>query len=111
MRKVICMLGLMLALNACQSKDSYMKDFRGFVNEVELEAAGYSDKDWEKADQRFTDLSTKEYVRFEENLTPDEKAEIVKLQAAYSAVKMKAGVKGAAKKVDKLLEGIREGTK
>ena len=103
MKKVLFMLLVMFALSACQSKDSYVKEFSDFVDKVEMEAADYTDKDWKKADLKFSDLST--------NLYADEKAEIIKLQATYAGLKMKAGVKDAAKKVDKFLDGLKEGTK
>ena len=104
MKKVLFMLLVMFALSACQSKDSYVKEFSDFVDKVEMEAADYTDKDWKKADLKFSDLSTNLYAKFEEELSADEKAEIIKL-------KMKAGVKDAAKKVDKFLDGLKEGTK
>ena len=100
MKKVLFMLLVMFALSACQSKDSYVKEFSDFVDKVEMEAADYTDKDWKKADLKFSDLSN-----------ADEKAEIIKLQATYAGLKMKAGVKDAAKKVDKFLDGLKEGTK
>ena len=90
MKKVLFMLLVMFALSACQSKDSYVKEFSDFVDKVEMEAADYTDK---------------------EELNADEKAEIIKLQATYAGLKMKAGVKDAAKKVDKFLDGLKEGTK
>ena len=104
MKKVLFMLLVMFALSACQSKDSYVKEFSDFVDKVEMEAADYTDKDWKKADLKFSDLSTDIYAKFEE-------AEIIKLQATYAGLKMKAGVKDAAKKVDKFLDGLKEGTK
>ena len=124
MKKVLFMLLVMFALSACQSKDSYVKEFSDFVDKVEMEAADYTDKDWKKADLKFSDLSTNLYAKFEEELNADEKAaltspgnverrlaEIIKLQATYAGLKMKAGVKDAAKKVDKFLDGLKEGTK
>ena len=106
MKKVLFMLLVMFALSACQSKDSYVKEFSDFVDKVEMEAADYTDKDWKNSD-----LSTDLYAKFEEELNADEKAEIIKLQATYAGLKMKAGVKDAAKKVDKFLDGLKEGTK
>ena len=100
MKKVLFMLLVMFALSASQSKDSYVKEF-----------TDYTDKDWKKADLKFSDLSTNLYAKFEEELSADEKAEIIKLQATYAGLKMKAGVKDAAKKVDKFLDGLKEGTK
>ena len=111
MRKYYSCYWLCFALSACQSKDSYVKEFSDFVDKVEMEAADYTDKDWKKADLKFSDLSTNLYAKFEEELNADEKAEIIKLQATYAGLKMKAGVKDAAKKVDKFLDGLKEGTK
>jgi len=48
MKKVLFMLLVMFALSACQSKDSYVKEFSDFVDKVEMEAADYTDKDWKK---------------------------------------------------------------
>ena len=76
MKKVLFMLLVMFALSACQSKDSYVKEFSDFVDKVEMEAADYTDKDWKKADLKFSDLSTNLYAKFEEELNADEKAEI-----------------------------------
>jgi hypothetical protein len=76
MKKVLFMLLVMFALSACQSKDSYVKEFSDFVDKVEMEAADYTDKDWKKADLKFSDLSTDLYAKFEEELNADEKAEI-----------------------------------
>mgnify|MGYP007084350701 CR=1 FL=1 len=39
MKKVLFMLLVMFALSACQSKDSYVKEFSDFVDKVEMEAA------------------------------------------------------------------------
>ncbi len=111
MKKVVLMLLALIALSACQTKDSYVKDFSDFVDKVKVEAADYTEKDWEKADQKFSRLSTETYAKFEEELSTEEKAQIVKLQAVYAGVKMKAGVKDAAKKVDKLLDGLKGGKK
>lgn len=38
MKKVLFMLLVMFALSACQSKDSYVKEFSDFVDKVEMEA-------------------------------------------------------------------------
>ena len=65
MKKVLFMLLVMFALSACQSKDSYVKEFSDFVDKVEMEAADYTDKDWKKADLKFSDLSTNLYAKFD----------------------------------------------
>ena len=105
------MLLVMFALSACQSKDSYVKEFSDFVDKVEMEAADYTDKDLEEGGSEILGSIHGSYAKFEEELNADEKAEIIKLQATYAGLKMKAGVKDAAKKVDKFLDGLKEGTK
>lgn len=110
--KKILLIGLTaFLLVACQTKDSYVKDFTGFVEKVEMNMSDYSDKDWEKADDEFAKYSTTLFEKYEEELSPEEKAEVIKLQATYAGLKLKAGVKNAAKNVDKLLDGLKEGTK
>ena len=91
MKKVLFMLLVMFALSACQSKDSYVKEFSDFVDKVEMEAADYTDKDWKKADLKFSDLSTDLYAKFEEELNADEKAEIIKLQADIRWIENESG--------------------
>jgi len=46
-----------------------------------------------KPSKNLSTLSTDLYAKFEEELNADEKAEIIKLQATYAGLKMKAGVR------------------
>lgn len=111
MKKILLIVLAAFCLSACQTKDSYVDDFKDFVKEVKAGMDDYTERDWEKVDEKFERLSTEQYKKFEEELSTDEKAEIVKLQATYAGLKMKAGMKDASQKVNKLLEGLKEGTK
>ena len=111
MKKLVLMALVIFTLSACQSKDSYVKDFGKFVDEVELSAANYDEKDWEKADKKLERFSTDLYKKYEEELSSDEKGEIIKLQATYAGVRLKHGLKDAGKKMNKFFEGLKEGTK
>lgn len=103
---MILMLAVMFTLSACQTKDSYLNDFKGFIEDVEAEAADYTEKDWEKMDKKFAELSEELYNKYEEELTSDEKGEILKLQASYAAIKVKGGMKKAAKKINEALNSL-----
>lgn len=107
MKKVLMACLAMILMVSCQTKDSYLKDFNAFVEDVKAESAEYTEEDWQKVDDKFTKFSTELYTKFEEELSVEEKAEIVKLQAVYAGVKVKSGVKNAAKKVDKFLDGLK----
>lgn len=111
MKKIFGLLFACLLMTACQTKETYVKDFNSFVEKVQKEAADYTAEDWEKADKKFEMLSTENYTQFEQELSVEEKAEIMKLQATYAATKVKAGIKDAAKKVDGFIKGLKEGSK
>lgn len=111
MKKFLLMMLVMFTLSACQSKDSYVKDFADFVDEVEMSASNFSEKDWEKADKKIEHYATDLYKKYEEELSADEKGEIIKLQGTYAGLKLKYGMKDAAKKMNKFLDGLKEGTK
>ena len=106
MKKIVMMALVAFALTACQTKDSYVKDFNSFIEKTEAKAEEYSEKDWEKADKTFDELSTTSYAKFKEELSDEEKGEIMRLQATYAGIKMKAGVKNAAKKANDFLNGL-----
>ena len=111
MKKVLILAFAACMFFACQTKDSYVSDFTQFIEEVEAGADGYSDKDWEKADAKFQQLSGDIYQKFADELTSEEKLEIAKYQTIYSALRGKAGLKNfgeslkeAAKKAQDALE-------
>lgn len=104
MKKFIVLLMMLCMMTACQTKDAYVSSFKSFVEEVNAKAGDYTEKDWEKADKKFSLYADKLYSHFEEELTPEEKAEILKLQASYSAIKVKSSVKKAADKVKDLFK-------
>ena len=111
MKKLLLMVLVMFTLSACQSKDSYVKDFRGFVDEVEMSAANFTEEDWEDSDKELEHYSTDLYKKYEEELSADEKAEIIKLQGKYAGVRLKYGLKNTGKKMNKMLEGFKDGFK
>ena len=136
MKKVL-FLALVLAIaTACsQTKESYLDGFKLFVESVQKNAQDYTKADWEKADEQFTKLKDS-YNKFSEQMTSNEKDEIVKLESTYAALKLKKigddlkestkdafekvkdtakdvkeGAQKAAKKGEKAMEGIKDGLK
>lgn len=136
MKKVL-FLALVLAIaTACsQTKESYLDGFKLFVENVQKNAQDYTKADWEKADEQFTKLKDS-YNKFSEQMTSNEKDEIVKLESTYTALKLKKikegakdafekakdtakdaakdvkeGTQKAVKKGEKAMEGIKDGLK
>lgn len=133
MKKVL-FLALVLAIaTACsQTKESYLNGFKLFVESVQKNAQDYTKADWEKADEQFTKLKDS-YNKFSEQMTSNEKDEIVKLESTYAALKLKKigndlkegakdtakdaakdvkeGTQKAVKKGEKAMEGIKDGLK
>ena len=106
MKKFVMMVAVLFALTACQTKESYVSDFRGFIENVKADAAEYTEQGWEKMDRKFAKFSDELYDKYEAELTSDEKSEIVKLQASYAAIKVKSGMKKAAKKINDALNSL-----
>ena len=140
MKKVL-FLALVLAIaTACsQTKESYLDGFKLFVESVQKNAQDYTKADWEKADEQFTKLKDS-YNKFSEQMTSNEKDEIVKLESTYAALKLKKigndlkegakdafekakdtakdaakdvkeGTQKSVKKGEKAMEGIKDGLK
>jgi len=75
------------------TKDSYVKSYASFVDEVGKEHDNYSEKDWETKDEEFKQYVSEYYKEFEEDLTTEEKAELVKLAFKYNYYQYEKGVK------------------
>ena len=106
MKKVLLMAFALLVLNACGNKESYVKEFSDFVEDVRAHADSYSDKDWEKADKKFEKFTGDIYEKFAEELTAEEKMEIA--QTAYSALRVKAGFKDFGKDIEEAAQKAKE---
>ena len=108
MKKILLMAFALLVLNACGNKESYVKDFSDFVEDVRAHADSYSEKDWEKADKKFEKFTGDIYEKFAEELTAEENMEIAKYQTAYSALRVKAGFKDFGKDIEEAAQKAKE---
>lgn len=98
----------LLVLTACEDKESYVRDFATFIEDVQKEADSYSEKDWKKADKKFEKFTGDIYKKFAEELTVEEKMEIAKYQTVYSALRVKAGFKDFGKDIQEAAQKAKE---
>ena len=92
----------LFVFNGCSdSKESYVKDFKKFIENVEAAGSDYTEEDWKKADEKFETFTGDRYEKFSSELTIDEQIEITKLKATYAT---RRGLSNLKNGVDKLLD-------
>ena len=92
----------LFVFNGCSdSKESYVKDFKKFIQKVEAAGSHYTEEDWKKADEKFQTFTGDCYEKFSSELTIDEQIEITKLKATYAT---RRGLSNLKNGVDKLLD-------
>ena len=99
MMMVVAIFAL-FTLNSCDSKESYVKDFTQFIEEVAADCEEYSAEDWEKADKTYEELVSTRYEKFSKELTTDDMIDIAKLKATYATLQVKRGTLNLKKKLD-----------
>ena len=99
-----------LSIGACQSKSSRIDDLKDFVEEIQKDGKDYSQEQWEKANEKFSQLLDK--INSYEDLSEDELKEVAKLQGQYAATVFKISGKGIMEEMEKAgaaLDGFLEG--
>ena len=103
-----------LSIGACQSKSSRIDDLKDFVEEIQKDGKDYSQEQWEKANEKFSQLLDK--INSYEDLSEDELKEVAKLQGQYAATVFKNSGKAIMEQMEKagaaldgFLEGIDQG--
>ena len=99
-----------LSIGACQSKSSRIDDLKDFVEEIQKDGKDYSQEQWEKANEKFSQLLDK--INSYEDLSEDELKEVAKLQGQYAATVFKNSVKAIMEQMEKAgaaLDGFLEG--
>ena len=94
---------LSLAMASCNvpmSKDSYVKGFAKFVDEVEAQGATYTLKDWDKAEDTFEKYTEDYYERFADKLTPEDQKALGRSAAKYAKVRMASQLKGLSEDIE-----------
>ena len=104
----ILLLALAATFTACQqTRTGVIADINHLIETVEEDGAEYTEKQWEKANQKFEDLCNEA-----DELTDwsaEETAELAKAKAKYLGVQLKKNSEKAAKSAGKALEGLMEG--
>lgn len=99
-----------LSIGACQSKSSRIDDLKDFVEEIQKDSKDYSQEQWEKANEKFSQLLDK--INSYEDLSEDELKEVAKLQGQYAATVFKNSGKAIMEQMEKAgaaLDGFLEG--
>lgn len=99
-----------LSIGACQSKSSRIDDLKDFVEEIQKDGKDYSQEQWEKANEKFSQLLDK--INSYEDLSEDELKEVAKLQGQYAATVFKNSGKAIMEQMEKAsaaLDGFLEG--
>lgn len=99
-----------LSIGACQSKSSRIDDLKDFVEEIQKDGKDYSQEQWEKANEKFSQLLDK--INSYEDLSEDELKEVAKLQGQYAATIFKNSGKAIMEQMEKAgaaLDGFLEG--
>ena len=99
-----------LSIGASQSKSSRIDDLKDFVEEIQKDGKDYSQEQWEKANEKFSQLLDK--INSYEDLSEDELKEVAKLQGQYAATVFKNSGKAIMEQMEKAgaaLDGFLEG--
>ena len=99
-----------LSIGACQSRSSRIDDLKDFVEEIQKDGKDYSQEQWEKANEKFSQLLDK--INSYEDLSEDELKEVAKLQGQYAATVFKNSGKAIMEQMEKagaVLDGFFEG--
>lgn len=88
-----------LSIGACQSKSSRIDDLKDFVEEIQKDGKDYSQEQWEKANEKFSQLLDK--INSYEDLSEDELKEVAKLQGQYAATVFKNSGKAIMEQMEK----------
>ena len=99
-----------LSIGACQSRSSRIDDLKDFVEEIQKDGTDYSQEQWEKANEKFSQLLDK--INSYEDLSEDELKEVAKLQGQYAATVFKNSGKAIMEQMEKAgaaLDGFLEG--
>lgn len=85
-----------------QSKESYIKELQGYVEQIKEKGDDYTKEQWEEVNTKFTEL-LKKGEELSDKLTDEDKMEIARIQGEYLAIELKKGGKELMKSVEDAL--------
>lgn len=83
-------IGLLLLIGlfmSCTSKEDYIKEYAEFINDVECNYKNYNEEQWSEADEQFSEFSEKDYFKFKDKLTEEERDTLDILDGIYLGIK------------------------
>jgi hypothetical protein len=86
---IIGILTLLYSCSLMMTKESYLEDYKGFINEISNESSNYSENDWESADEEFRKFSKEYYNKFKEEILRKEQIVLAKYEVQYNLYKYK----------------------
>lgn len=113
MKKYILLVLLttgIFCLTSCQSKSSRIDDLKEFVEDIQKDSKDYTQEQWEKANEKFSQLLEK--INSYDDLSEEELKEVAKLQGQYAATVFKNSGKAIMEQMEKAgiaLDGFLEG--
>lgn len=114
-QKTVAILGFaaMLLLASCSTSQSAVNDLRSFQQEIEVNGAMYTIKDWKKAAKSYARINKRIYKHYSE-YTPQQLQEVGKLNGQCAASFAKATTQSVASKAQGavgIIKGIVDGVK
>lgn len=84
-------IGILAILYSCSpmTKESYLDDYKRFINEISNENSNYTEKDWKNADEKYQKFSVEWFEKFEEEILWDEQIVLAKYKVQYKLYRYK----------------------
>ena len=109
-RLLILCVSIMFLSCEPATKEAYLKHYAEFMNKVTTEASNYTEADWARADEEFSQLSVTWYEQFESELSFAEELKLAGYQAKYAFYRGVSGVGPVLKEVmdssDEIIQGV-----
>jgi len=84
---LILVIGFSSCKNAVNSKESYLKEYKSFIEEVKLNKNKYTEEEWKKKDEEFSTFSEELYGKYQDELRFLEQARIAKYALQYGSTR------------------------
>ena len=84
---IILIVGVYSCTPPINSKETYLKEYKTFVDEVKANKDNYSEEDWKKKDEEFKRFSEELYQKFDDELSFSEQIKVGKFALVYGSTK------------------------
>lgn len=75
-------------LGECASKSSYLQTFENFIRDIEKNSTEFTERDWNRAEEKYKKLTGECYDKFHSELTIKEEGKIMKHSLKYAFYKL-----------------------